>query len=70
MVKQKGCKVVATAARATKDMQFKAFQQGMGLLLDKDGEESAPSTPPKMATWRPVVQYPQQCDGGGTVGVI
>jgi hypothetical protein len=35
----------------------------MGILLDKDGEESAPSTPQKAATWRPVVQSLQQCDG-------
>jgi hypothetical protein len=50
MVKQKGHKVAAAAARATKDRHFKALQQEMGLLLDEDGEESheaklAPSTP-------------------------
>jgi hypothetical protein len=50
MVKQKGCKVVAAVARTAKDVQFKALQQEMGLLLDEDGEEEreaklAPSTP-------------------------
>ncbi len=45
MVKQKGHKVVAAAARAAKNKQFKAFQQKTGLLSDKDGEESTPSTP-------------------------
>jgi hypothetical protein len=34
-------------------------------LLDNDGEELALSTPQKAAAWRPVVQSPQQCDGGG-----
>jgi hypothetical protein len=55
MVKQKGYKVAAAAARSAKDMQLKALQQEMGLSSDKDGEELAPSTPQKAATWRPVV---------------
>jgi hypothetical protein len=69
MVKQKGCKVAAAAARAAKDRQFKALQQEIGLLSDKDGEEGddavlAPSTPQKAATWHLVVQSLQQCEGG------
>jgi hypothetical protein len=60
MVKQKVSKVAAAAARATKDRQFRALQQEMGLLLDEDEEERdeaelALSTPQKAATWRPAV---------------
>jgi hypothetical protein len=66
MVKQKGCKAAAAAARATKDKQFKALQQDMGLSSDKDGEESAPINPQKAATWCLVVQSPQQGDGGAS----
>ncbi len=59
MVKQKGCKVVAAAARVAKDRQCKALQQEMGLLSDKDGEEGddavlAPSTLQKATTQLPV----------------
>jgi hypothetical protein len=64
MVKQKGHKVVVALTRATKDKQFKALQQEMGLLFDKDGEELALSTPQNTATWRPVVQSLQQHEGG------
>ncbi len=64
MMKQKGHKVPAAAARAAKDKQFKAFQQELGLLLDEDREESAPRTLQKAATWHLVVQSPQQRDGG------
>jgi hypothetical protein len=48
MVKQKGRKVAAAAARAVKDKQIKALQQDMGLLSHEDGEELAPRTPPKL----------------------
>ncbi len=44
MVKQKSHKAAAAAAQATKDKQFKAFQQELGLLLDKDRVELTPST--------------------------
>jgi hypothetical protein len=64
MVKQKAHKAAAAAAQAAKDIQFKAFQQELGLLLDNDGKESAPSTPQKAAARRPVVRSPQQHDGG------
>ncbi len=63
MAKQRAHKAAAAAAQAEKDRQFKAFQQELGLLLDKDGEESAPSTTQKAAARCPVVQSPQQCDG-------
>ncbi len=33
-------------------------------MLDEDGEELAPSTPQKAATWCLVVRSPQQHDGG------
>jgi hypothetical protein len=69
MVKQKGQKVVAAAARAAKDRQVKALQKGMGLLLDKDEDErdeaeSALRTPQNAAACRPVLQSLQQCEGG------
>jgi hypothetical protein len=70
MVKQKSHKVAAAEAQAAKDKQFKAFHQELGLLLDKDGEEPAPSTPQKAATWRPVVQSPQQRDGGAPANML
>jgi hypothetical protein len=47
-------KAVAAAAQAAKDRQFRAFQEELGLYLDNDGEASAPSTPQKAATQRPV----------------
>ncbi len=52
-------KAVAAAAQAAKDRQFRAFQEELGLSLDNDGEASAPSTPQKVAAWRPVAQSPQ-----------
>jgi hypothetical protein len=42
-------KAAAAAEKAEKDTQFKAYQQELGLLLNNDGEESAPSTPQKAA---------------------
>jgi hypothetical protein len=68
MAKQKGHKVSAAAARATKDRQFKAPQQEMGILSDrdeKDGDEVElhPRTPQKAATWRLVEQSLQQREG-------
>jgi hypothetical protein len=55
MAKQRAHKAAAAATRAEKNRQFKAHQQELGLLLDKDGEESAPSTPQKAAAQHPVV---------------
>jgi hypothetical protein len=45
-------------------MQRRIDSSELGFLLDKDGEELAPSIPQKAAAWRPVVRSPQQCDGG------
>ncbi len=64
MVKQKSHKAAAAVAQATKDKQFKAFQQELRLSSDKDGEELAPSTPQMAAAQHPVVQSPQKRDGG------
>ncbi len=64
MAKQRAHKAAVAAERAEKDRQSKAYQTGLGLLLDNDGEELAPSTPQKAAAWHPVVQSPQQRDGG------
>jgi hypothetical protein len=55
---------VAAAAQAAKDRQFTAYQQELGISLDDIGEESAPSTPQKAATWHQVAQSPQQQDRG------
>jgi hypothetical protein len=63
MAKQRAHKAAVAAVQAEKDTQFKAFQQELGLFLDKDGEELARSIPQTAATRRPVVQSPQQCDG-------
>jgi hypothetical protein len=64
MVKQQNHNAAAAAAQVAKDKQLKAFQQELGLSLDENGEESAPSTPQKAAAWSLVVQSPQQHDGG------
>jgi hypothetical protein len=63
MAKQRAHKAAAIAERAEKDRQFKAYQKELGLFLDEDGEESAPSTPQKAAAQRPVVRSPQKFDG-------
>jgi hypothetical protein len=55
MAKQRAHKKAVAAAQAAKDRQFKAYQQELGLLVNKDGEELAPSTPQKAAAWCPVV---------------
>jgi hypothetical protein len=64
MAKQRAHKAAVAAEGAEEDRQFKAYQKELGLLSDKDGEESALSTPQKAAARCPVVQSPQQCDGG------
>ncbi len=48
-------KALAVAAQAAKDKCFRAFQEELGLTLDNNGEELAPSTPQKAVAWRPVV---------------
>jgi hypothetical protein len=48
-------KAAAAAAQAAKDRRFRAFQEELGLSLDDNGKELAPSTPQKAAAWRPVV---------------
>jgi hypothetical protein len=60
MAKQRAHKAAAAAERA----EFKAYQKDLGLLLNEDGEELAPSTPQEAATRCPVVQSPKQRDGG------
>jgi hypothetical protein len=57
-------KAATAVARADKENEFKAYQQELGLLLDDDGEELSPSTPQQAAARCPVVQSPQQRDGG------
>jgi hypothetical protein len=47
-------RAAAAAVHTTKDRQFKAFQEELGLLLDNDGEALALSTPQKAAAWCPV----------------
>jgi hypothetical protein len=69
MAKQRGQQVAAAVARAAKDRQFKALQKRVGILSNKDkdeGEEAelAPRTPQKAARQCPVVQSPQQHEGG------
>jgi hypothetical protein len=57
-------KAVAVAAQAAKDRRFRAFQEGLGLSSDNDGEALAPSIPQKTAARCPVAQSPQQCEDG------
>jgi hypothetical protein len=48
-------KAALATAQADKDRQFKVYQQELGLSVNDDGGESAPSIPQKAAAWCPVV---------------
>jgi hypothetical protein len=57
-------KAVAAAAEAAKDRRFRAFQEGLGLSSDNDGEASVQSPLQKAAARCPVAQSPQQRKDG------
>jgi hypothetical protein len=57
-------KAAAAVKREEEDRRFKAYQQELGLLLDNDGEESAPSTLRRLPHGAQWLDLPSNVMGG------